>query len=134
MGINPTYPSEKYGYIVPEITACADTNDEIFKVSRFTEKPSVEVAKSLLQENAFWNGDVFAFRIGYIMNIVKKYINSCSFEEIRERYLELPKISFDYEVVEKADSVAVVPFSGEWKDLVIDKRIAKSNNWKCSNW
>lgn len=117
MGITPTYPSEKYGYIVHEKTAYADTNDEIFNVSRFTEKPTTEIAKGLLKENAFWNGGVFAFRIGYIMNIVQKYINSCNFDEIRERYSELPKISFDYEVVEKADSVAVVPFSGEWKDL-----------------
>ena len=33
------------------------------------------------------------------------------------KYSEFPKISFDYEVAEKAESVAVVPFSGEWKDL-----------------
>lgn len=36
---------------------------------------------------------------------------------IRSRYGEFPKISFDYEVAEKAQSVAVVPFAGEWKDL-----------------
>ena len=40
-----------------------------------------------------------------------------TFAEIRSRYGEFPKISFDYEVAEKAQSVAVVPFAGEWKDL-----------------
>lgn len=113
MGITPTYPSEKYGYVVPE----AKANENFFKVSRFTEKPTVEVAKGLLEQNAFWNGGVFAFRLGYMMNIVSKYIQSDSFEDIRSRYSEFPKISFDYEVAEKAESVAVVPFTGVWKDL-----------------
>lgn len=114
MGITPTYESEKYGYVVPEPT---DENKEYKKVFKFTEKPNVECAKELLKINALWNGGVFAFRLSYIMNIVCKYITSDNFEDIRSRYREFPKISFDYEVVEKAKSVAVVPFTGKWKDL-----------------
>lgn len=118
MGIQPTYPSEKYGYIVPENNSSDSCNPCLYKrVSRFTEKPSVAKAEELLKENAYWNGGVFAFRLGYMMNIVRKYITSDSFEDTRARYSEFPKISFDYEVAEKAESVAVVPFSGEWKDL-----------------
>lgn len=115
MGITPTYPSEKYGYVVPE--EGEKTQGNSMKVSRFTEKPSVEKAKELLQMNALWNGGVFAFRLGYIMNIVRRYITSESFEQTRARYREFPKISFDYEVAEKAESVAVVPYTGQWKDL-----------------
>lgn len=114
MGIMPTYPSEKYGYVVPASTSSAT---EYKMVSRFTEKPTVEKAKELLAQNGYWNGGVFAFRLGYIMNIVHKYMMSDSFEDTRARYSEFPKISFDYEVAEKAKSVAVVPFNGEWKDL-----------------
>lgn len=118
MGIQPTYPSEKYGYIVPENNSSDSCNPCSYKrVSRFTEKPSVAKAEELLKENAYWNGGVFAFRLGYMMNIVRKYITSDSFEDTRARYSEFPKISFDYEVAEKAESVAVVPFNGEWKDL-----------------
>lgn len=114
MGITPTYPSEKYGYVVP----VTDSDDDICKkVARFTEKPTRAVAEELLKQNAFWNGGVFAFRLGYMMNIVRKYISSDSFEDTRARYSEFPKISFDYEVAEKAHSVAVVPFNGKWKDL-----------------
>lgn len=114
MGISPTYPSEKYGYVVPML----GSGNETYKhVARFTEKPSTSVAEELLKQNAFWNGGVFAFRLGYMMNIVRKYMSSDSFEDIRSRYSEFPKISFDYEVAEKAQSVAVVPFKGEWKDL-----------------
>lgn len=116
MGITPTYPSEKYGYVVP-VPGNDDDNDDFYRVSRFTEKPTVSVAEELLKEGAFWNGGVFAFRLGYMMDIVSKYIQSDSFEDIRNRYSEFPKISFDYEVAEKAKSVAVVPFSGQWKDL-----------------
>ena len=114
MGITPTYPSEKYGYVVPATTS---STTEFQMVSRFTEKPTVPVAEELLKHNAYWNGGVFAFRLGYMMNIVRKYIQSESFKDTRSRYSEFPKISFDYEVAEKAESVAVVPFSGEWKDL-----------------
>lgn len=116
MGITPSYPSEKYGYVVPA-SADAETNDSYRSVVQFTEKPTVERAQELLSLNALWNGGVFAFRLGYIMNIVRKYITSENFEDIRTRYNEFPKISFDYEVAEKALSVAVVPFNGKWKDL-----------------
>lgn len=114
MGIAPTYASEKYGYVVPIQDDC---NDNFKHVARFTEKPTVEKARELLEQGAYWNGGVFAFHLGYIMNIVRKYIKSDSFKDTRNRYSEFPKISFDYEVAEKAESVAVVPFSGEWKDL-----------------
>lgn len=125
MGITPTYPSEKFGYVVPESSRSSESvkssefvfNNECLRVARFTEKPNEEKAKELLKQNAFWNGGVFAFCLGYMMNIVNQYIQTDTFQETLKRYTEFPKISFDYEVAEKAESVAVVPFSGEWKDL-----------------
>lgn len=114
MGITPTYPSSKFGYVVP---ADKLPEGENYKVRRFTEKPSIEGAEALLKEGAFWNGGVFAFRLGYLLDISDRYVSAPSFEELRSRYEEFPKISFDYEVAEKASSVAVVPYSGQWKDL-----------------
>ena len=114
MGITPTYPSEKYGYVVP---VAGSGNDTYKEVARFTEKPTVSVAEELLKQNAYWNGGVFAFQLGYMMDIVRKYMTSDSFADTRKRYCEFPKISFDYEVAEMAQSVAVVPYAGEWKDL-----------------
>ena len=114
MGIAPTYPSEKFGYVVPQE---ARATEGVKMVERFTEKPNEEKAKELLAQGAYWNGGVFAFRLGYMMNIVEQYIKADTFQETHKRYAEFPKISFDYEVAEKAESVAVVPFSGEWKDL-----------------
>lgn len=113
MGITPTYPSTRYGYVVP-----AESDTAAYKtVQCFTEKPNAKKAIELLEQNAYWNGGVFAFRLGYMMDIVDKYVKSDKFSDLRNRYAEFPKISFDYEVAEKAVSVAVVPYSGQWKDL-----------------
>lgn len=114
MGVRPTYPSTKYGYIVP---LTGETADGTQLVQHFEEKPNLEHAKELLERKAYWNGGVFAFRLGYLKNLIGKYIQVSSFEEVLAHYSDFPKISFDYEVVEKAQSVAVVPFSGKWKDL-----------------
>ncbi len=114
MGIAPTYPSEKFGYVVPKK---AEATEGVKMVERFTEKPNEEKAKQLLEQGAYWNGGVFAFRLGYMMDIVDQYLKTDTFQETHKRYAEFPKISFDYEVAEKAQSVAVVPFAGEWKDL-----------------
>lgn len=118
MGIEPTYPSEKYGYIVPESSQCATAcKAGAMPVARFTEKPDVATAERLLAEGALWNGGVFAFRLGYLMDIVEKYMPGKDFTQIHAGYEQFPKISFDYEVVEKAQSVAVVTYTGEWRDL-----------------
>ena len=114
MGITPTCPSTKFGYVVP---CPEDAEKSILRVKRFTEKPDVQRAEALLDEGALWNGGVFAFRLGYMVNVLEKYITASSFEELHSRYGELPKISFDYEVAEKAESVAVLPFNGKWNSL-----------------
>ena len=91
--------------------------DGIYEAERFMEKPDVATAERFIADGAFWNGGVFAFRLGYMIDIVKSYLVYDTFEEVRLRYEELPKISFDYEVAENAKSVAVVSYDGEWKDL-----------------
>ena len=112
LGIEPTYPSEKYVYIVP-----VNTVGDLYEVSCFAEKPSEAKAQSLIEKGALWNGGIFGFKLGYGLDILRRYTSSKDLEEIIENYSEFPKVSFDYEVVEKADSIAVVPCQGEWKDL-----------------
>lgn len=114
MGIKPTYASTKFGYIVPNKE---DKGKNILKVEGFTEKPNEERAKELLDMGAFWNGGVFAFRLGYMMDIIRNYSNAVTYQELYTKFTSLPKISFDYEVAEKAKSIAMLPFDGEWKDL-----------------
>lgn len=114
MGICPTYASSKFGYVVPQE---GEAGKPVMRVAGFTEKPTEERAAELIKSGALWNGGVFAFRLGYMKAITARYVQAGSFAEVRSRYGELPKISFDYEVAEKARSIAVLPFSGVWRDL-----------------
>ena len=115
MGITPTYPSEKYGYIVP--VKGERLTDEGLKVQRFTEKPSVEVAKELLSAGALWNGGVFAYKLSYVLNKSTELLGTADYQTLFNTYDTLKKISFDYAVVEQETSFNVLKYSGTWKDL-----------------
>lgn len=114
MGVEPTYPSSKYGYIVPTEEK---TSQEYFNVARFTEKPSEEKAATLIGQKALWNCGVFAFKLRYLINILEEKNLPILYHDLSKQYDQLPKISFDYEVVEKANHIVALPYSGYWKDL-----------------
>lgn len=111
MGMEPTYPSEKYGYILPA------SLDPVSSVSRFLEKPDVEDARRYIQDGALWNGGIFAFKLGYLLEKAHSLIDFTDYDDLFSRYSTLKKISFDYEVVEKEPSISVVRYTGEWKDV-----------------
>lgn len=113
MGIVPTYPSCKYGYI----SSGEEMSDGVFKVTRFIEKPSFDIAQRLIADGALWNSGVFAFNLGYMMDIVRKYVKVGSFKESIAAFSSFPQISFDYEVAEKEISIATVKCYCDWKDL-----------------
>lgn len=111
MGIEPTYPSEKYGYIIPEST------DHVTTVNTFKEKPTVDVAKEYITQGALWNGGVFAYKLNYVMEKAHELIDFTDYQDLFDKYDTLKKISFDYAIVEHEPKIQVVRFSGTWKDL-----------------
>ena len=111
MGIEPTYPSEKYGYIIPA------SKDEVSKVSTFKEKPDAKTAETYIAQGALWNGGVFAYKLKYVLNRAHELIDFTDYYDLFKKYDTLEKISFDYAVVEKEADIAVMRFRGEWKDL-----------------
>ena len=111
MGIEPTYPSEKYGYIIPI------GKEQVSKVSMFKEKPTQEVAKDYIAKGALWNGGVFAFKLGYVLNRAHELIDFVDYDDLFNKYDTLNKISFDYAVVEHEPEIEVMHFAGTWKDL-----------------
>ena len=113
MGVSPTYPSSKYGYIVP--TKEADIN--YITVSHFKEKPTEEDAEELISDGALWNCGVFAFKLRYIIQLLEKMEYPIQFDELKKQYTTLPKDSFDYQVVENANKIVALPYEGYWKDL-----------------
>ena len=117
MGVTPTYPSEKYGYIVPDRQDKEASVSRYLKVGSFKEKPTEEEATELICSEALWNCGVFAFKLDYLINILIANGFPIQYDEMQKQYGKLPKISFDYEIVERATSIVALPYSGEWKDL-----------------
>ena len=147
MGIKPTEPSDKYGYIMPEMGGdnsqkltertvpgvnkvdsavmkqieIAEENIEentaVRRVRTFKEKPDVETARKYIAEGALWNGGIFAFKLGYVLDIARRELGYTDYQDLFDRYETLPKISFDYAVVEKEPRISVMEFSGRWEDI-----------------
>ena len=111
MGIEPTYPSEKYGYILPH------AKGEVSAVSTFKEKPTAKVAAGYIAQGALWNGGVFAFKLGYVLRRAHELISFEDYLDLYNKYASLTKISFDYAVVEHERSIDVMRFGGMWRDL-----------------
>ena len=137
MGIEPTYPSEKYGYIIPR------DKENTSEVLKFKEKPDIKTAQTYIEQGALWNGGVFAYKIKYVIDKAHELINFKDYYDLFAKYETLNKISFDYAVVEKESKIQVMRFAGQWKDLgtwntlteamnenIIGKAIM---NEKCSN-
>ncbi|SFS86941.1 mannose-1-phosphate guanylyltransferase [Succinivibrio dextrinosolvens] len=111
MGINPTYPSEKYGYIMPT------SKELVSKVESFKEKPDATTAQKYIDNGGLWNGGVFAYKLGYVLKRAHELIDFTDYADLFSKYETLTKISFDYAVVEHEKDIAVLRFSGEWADL-----------------
>ena len=111
MGIEPTYPSEKYGYIMPE------NKDRVSRVISFKEKPNVSTASEYIDAGGLWNGGVFAYKLSYVLKRVHELIDFTDYADLFGKYSELEKTSFDYAVVEKEKDISVLRYFGQWKDL-----------------
>ncbi|MCI9146734.1 MAG: cupin domain-containing protein [Hungatella sp.] len=112
MGLQPTYPSEKYGYIIP-----AD-NKKVSRVLAFKEKPDAKTAGEYINNaGALWNGGVFSYKLGYMLRKVHEMIDFDDYNDLVRKFESLPKISFDYAVAEKEEHIQVMRFPGQWKDL-----------------
>ena len=130
MGIAPTYPSEKYGYIrtgiceadvgqgdIDEVDVGCRPKSEHLRVREFKEKPDAKTAQEYIDAGALWNGGVFAYRLSYVLKRSRELLGTDSYEELYSSYETLEKISFDYAVVEAEKNIEVVRYSGTWKDL-----------------
>lgn len=111
LGIEPTCPSDKYGYIIP------DTAEAVSAVKGYKEKPDEEAAQTYIAQGALWNTGVFAFRLGYLLEKAHSLIEFNNYQDLYAKYDTLEKISFDYAVVEKESSIQVMRFAGAWKDV-----------------
>jgi len=118
IGVTPTYASTKYGYIVPGKAETSRVDPQEYRNVRcFKEKPTESEARKLCEQNSLWNCGVFAFRLGYLLGEMEKRRIPTDYQELVKQYESLPKISFDFEIVEKSQKTVVIPYKGYWKDL-----------------
>ncbi|PAE26350.1 sugar phosphate nucleotidyltransferase [Bacillus sp. 7894-2] len=121
LGITPTRPETGYGYIQVE----EEVNEKkVLKVERFIEKPDLRTAKDLFKKkNIFWNSGIFIWKPETIEYYMKKFQPGIwgkltkSGENLKTVYSEVPKISIDYAILEKADNIFTLPVNMEWDDV-----------------
>lgn len=111
LGIAPAYPSEKYGYIIPE------KEEKLSFVKTFREKPTAQKAKEYIEQGALWNGGVFACKLKYLLNKAHELMDFTDYQDLYDKYDTMEKISFDYAVVEKEPKIQVMRYAGQWKDI-----------------
>ena len=112
LGGVPTYPSTKYGYIVPE-----KGDSELLKVEGFREKPDEATAEKLVADGALWNCGVFCFKLSMAAQWLAKYGVTTDYDQMMTDYEKLPKKSFDYEVLENWKEIVAIQYNDIWKDL-----------------
>ena len=120
MGIQPTGPSDRYGYIQPV------RREDGSEGYAFTEKPTEEKAEEYIRAGALWNGGVFAFRLRYMLEKSRELLGSAEYRYLFDHYETLPKISFDYAVAEKEPSIGALRYSGIWKDIGTWRALAET--------
>lgn len=130
LGIKPSHPNTGYGYIQYEQY---EVSDNVYKVKTFTEKPSLEIARTFLASGDFlWNAGIFVWKVKNIVQSFEKYLPEIhelfaaeekSFNTPAEKdavariYPQCTNISIDYGIMEKADNVYLIPSSFGWSDL-----------------
>lgn len=129
LGIQPSRPDTGYGYIQYDRSG----NDPVRPVRQFTEKPSLDRAKSFIASGDFvWNAGIFIWKTSDILTAFDKWspdvlrellpgkelMNTENEREfIQMAYPSTPAISIDYAIMEKADNVFTIPADIAWSDL-----------------
>src|SRR6266567_602162 len=141
IGIKPTWACPGFGYIEhgkPVNLRKRPDNELIHRVVRFREKPNPDLAESFLRRGNFrWNAGMFVWAVPTVLREFNRHAPELAdflsqlrapgnFDNaLRERYPDLPRISFDYAIMEKADRVLVVEAGFDWDDVGSWRAVAK---------
>src|SRR6184192_2973320 len=132
IGIKPTWACPGFGYIEQgeAVRLRGENKIAVHRVVRFREKPNVDLAESFLRKGNFrWNPGMFVWSVPTVLSEFNRHAPELAdfisqlrapekFEKVlRERFSKLPRISFDYAIMEKADRVLVVEASFDWDDI-----------------
>ncbi|HEY2139630.1 MAG TPA: sugar phosphate nucleotidyltransferase [Chthoniobacterales bacterium] len=141
IGIKPTWACPGYGYIeqgTPVKLRGVASENSVHRVIRFREKPNADLAESFLRKGNFrWNAGMFVWTVPSVLTEFNRHTPELAsfisqlraqdnFEKtLAARFRDLPRISFDYAIMEKADRVLVVEASFDWDDVGSWRAVAK---------
>jgi mannose-1-phosphate guanylyltransferase len=141
IGIKPTWACPGFGYIEHGETVPLRNGTgkgAVHRVVRFREKPNVDLAESFLRQGNFrWNSGMFVWSVPTLLSEFNRHAPELAdfisqiravgnFEKVlHERFSKLPRVSFDYAIMEKADRVLVVEASFDWDDVGSWSAVAK---------
>lgn len=117
IGVQPTYPSDQHGYLVPKSTEQEAGQSGHVTIQSFVEKPDKTLAAKLMTQGAVWNCGVFAFRLGRMLDWLEERNLPLDDQALARQFSKLPKTSFDVEVAEKTSSIVALVHDGSWQDL-----------------
>lgn len=136
LGMKPDRPETGYGYI----NYGREIENGIKQVNKFVEKPNLQLANEYLKDGTYlWNGGMFLWKTGHILNEIKKYtpsiyeslhnlskVNEIEIQEyINRNYSKTEAISIDYAVLEKSEKIFVIPSKIGWDDIGTWKSIER---------
>lgn len=130
IGIKPTRPDTKYGYIQYEQK---EQEEEFYKVKTFVEKPNLEIARTFLRSGDFlWNSGIFVWNVKTFIKVLEDYLPELNDVFVQARdvlntpkeakamemlYAQCTNISIDYAILEKVRNVFVLSSKFGWSDL-----------------
>lgn len=133
LGLEPTRPETGFGYLELGDAVGDVAGHRVHRVARFVEKPSREAAEEMLASGSYrWNSGMFAWRAEAIREAIRTHLNDLAsgLDEIirsaaadgletamRHAYADLPRVSVDHGVMEKATNVWALPVSFAWSDV-----------------
>lgn len=135
IGIKPTWACPGFGYIeldesAPMGSAQEEGRPTFFNVARFREKPAPELAQTFLERGHFrWNAGMFIWSVPAALSEFSKQMpeladfiaqvkSAPDFAKVLEtRFAELPKISIDYAIMERAGHVLCLEAGFDWDDV-----------------
>ena len=127
-GIQPSFPATGFGYVqAGEIVRQMD-GQPVMRVQRFVEKPDAEARAQALPEaegGYYWNAGIFVWHTDAILRAVEQFMphhhagleRASRGTDIAEVYRELPKVSIDVGVLERAEGVRMLPIDYFWSDV-----------------
>lgn len=121
LGVVPTRPETGYGYIE---TSMEPSSSRVYPVKQFIEKPTLERAEQLIKlDHMYWNSGIFVWKPSTISHYMKQQqpetwrLMTEAGSDLEAVYSQLPKISVDYAILEKADHISMIPVQFDWDDV-----------------